>query len=228
MRKVYYGVFVDFYPPSYGDCDMIGARIYIARARRVAYATAGYEYYIYDEKRHSYVPIDDATVMERLSARIKHLFKLHKKEIIGCRPEKHDPYDTNNPQLGLKVDENGNKQVDEQYYNEAVKREAEKGNHEMVKAAEAKREEAHNYILNGTEQNEDNTKICTKEKSHEIPGYILSSVEEVDGYTVRHYEKIDNGEEPEYILESVEDRGEYKLSHMVRNPNYAKTLKRKL
>ena len=149
MRKVYYGVFADFWPPSYDDsCDLIGAHIYISRARRAAYATAAGEYYTKEKNESGYVKktiIDDATFIEKLVARTKYLFTPGRREIIGVRPQKHDPYNTSSPQLGIIVDEDGNRQVDEKYYQEAIERGIAKKDDAMVADAEQKREEARAY-----------------------------------------------------------------------------------
>lgn len=142
MRKVRYGRFVDFMPPTYDDdCGLIGAHAYIANAQREALKTAGYEYYVEDEGRK--VTIDDANYVERMVALMFFVFASNKKRVLGSRSiSSVNPYNDPTPQLGTRLDENGDRVVDEGYYENAIQRAIERGDRKAVVDAEKKFREA--------------------------------------------------------------------------------------
>ena len=115
MRKVNYGRFVDFMPPEPDyDSGLIGGHIYQKNAEEASLKTAGYEYYV--TKDGSKITIYDASVFEKLTARIKFVFEPKKKRVLGVRSERVNdvnPYGSTMPQLGVKLDKDGNRIVDE-------------------------------------------------------------------------------------------------------------------
>lgn len=121
MRKVRYGVFVDFMPPVYDPYGLIGEHIYVRRAERESLKTAGYEYYIIDNGEIKTVA--DANFFEKIRARFLFLFNSRKKKVVGVRDElKVSPYSDPDPQLGVKLADDGKKVVDESYYRMHEKR----------------------------------------------------------------------------------------------------------
>lgn len=147
MRKVYYGLFLDYMPPRYDACDLIGMHIYIKNAQKAALKTAGYEYYIYEDGDR--ITIDDASSLEKMRARILFLFNMRKEKILGVRSSKKkdvNPYSDPCPQLGICLDSNGNKKVDNHYYDSACERGIQEDDMDKVLEAELKREEAQQYV----------------------------------------------------------------------------------
>lgn len=121
MRKVKYGRFVDFMPPSYDPYGMAGGHIYARHAEEESLKTAGYEYYIIDNGEN--ITVNDATAIEKARARFEFLFNFKKKKVLGVRTEiVVNPYSDPNPQLGIRLDQNGNKEVDKAYYEKHEKR----------------------------------------------------------------------------------------------------------
>ena len=62
--------------------------------------------------------------------RFKFIFQPKKKRILGVRTEKKtevNPYSNSTPQLGVRLDKDGNKVVDEDYFRAAEERAIEKG-----------------------------------------------------------------------------------------------------
>lgn len=141
MRKVNYGRFVDFMPPEPDyDSGLIGGHIYQRNAEQASLKTAGYEYYITEDG--SKVTIYDASLLEKLSARIKFVFKPKKKRVLGVRTERQNdinPYSSTVPQLGVKYDKAGNLVVDEDYYNAAEERALLRGDRASAQEAHRKK-----------------------------------------------------------------------------------------
>lgn len=121
MRKVKYGRFVDFMPLGYDDNGLIGGHIYASHSEEESLKTAGYEYYIIDNNVKK--TIDDGTMIEKMRARFMFLFEPKKKKVLGTRSKSIvNPYINPNPQLGVKLDENGDKVIDKSYYESHEKR----------------------------------------------------------------------------------------------------------
>ena len=143
MRKVNYGRFVDFMPPmSDYDNGMIGGHIYQRHAEEASLETAGYEYYV-TEDGHK-VTIYDASMLEKLAARVKFVFNPKKKRVLGVRSERKqdvNPYSDPTPQLGVKLDKDGRRVVDRDYYRNAEKRALERGDRAAARAAYEKMKE---------------------------------------------------------------------------------------
>lgn len=143
MRKVNYGRFVDFMPPEPDyDSGLIGGHIYQRNAEEASLRTAGYEYYV--TKDGSKLTIYDATFFEKLTARIKFVFEPRKKRVLGVRSEKKadvNPYSDPTPQLGVKLDKNGNRVVDEDYYRNAEERALERGDRKAAREAYEKKKQ---------------------------------------------------------------------------------------
>jgi hypothetical protein len=143
MRNVRYGRFVDFMPPSYDyDSGMIGGHIYTRNAEEASLKTAGYEYYV--TKDGVKVTIYDASLLEKMAARVRFAFNTKKKRVLGVRTEKKDsisPYSDPVPQLGVRLDENGNKVVDEDYYRNAEERAIARGDRKAAREVYEKKQE---------------------------------------------------------------------------------------
>ena len=143
MRNVGYGRFVDFMPnysDDVWDTGMIGGHIYQRNEEEASLRTAGYEYYV--TKDGSKVTIYDASFVEKLLARAKFVFNPKKKKVLGVRSEKNDavhPYSDPIPQLGVKLDENGNKVVDADYYKAAEERAIARGDRQAARQAYEKK-----------------------------------------------------------------------------------------
>lgn len=150
MRKVYYGRFVDFMPVSddYDD-GLIGGHIYARNSQRAALRTAGYEYYVVEDGQ--YYIVDKPTILEKLSARVKFLFQPYKKRVLGERrwkekKSKVNPYSDSNPQLGIRLDSDGRKVVDDDYYDDAHVRSEEKDSPVMAADVKEKRKLVEKYV----------------------------------------------------------------------------------
>ena len=121
MRKVKYGRFVDFMPIGYDADGLIGGHRYARQSEEESLRTAGYEYYIIDNNIKK--TIGDATIIEKTYARFLFLFEPKKKKVLGVRSKTIiNPYSDPNPQLGVKLDEKGEKVVDKSYYESHEKR----------------------------------------------------------------------------------------------------------
>ena len=164
MRKVKYGRFVDFMPPEPDyDSGLIGGHIYQRNAEEASLKTAGYEYYV--TKDGSKLTIYDATFFEKLTARIKFVFEPKKKRVLGVRAEKKsevNPYSDPTPQLGVRLDENGNRVVDEDYYRNAEERALERGDRKAAREVYEKKKEVEAELA---EMLEDETKTESESKS---------------------------------------------------------------
>lgn len=164
MRKVKYGRFVDFMPPEPDyDSGLIGGHIYQRNAEEASLKTAGYEYYV--TKDGSKLTIYDATFFEKLTARIKFIFQPKKKRVLGVRTEKKaevNPYSDPTPQLGVRLDKDGNKVVDEDYFRGAEERAIEKGDRKAAREAYEKKKEVEDELA---KMLEDDTKADTDSKS---------------------------------------------------------------
>lgn len=162
MRNVSYGRFVDFMPyPSNEDVydmDMIGSHIYQRNAEEASLKTAGYEYYV--TKDGDKVTIYDASFLEKLFARTKFVFNSKKKRVLGVRSEakgKVNPYSDTSPQLGVRLDENGKKVVDKDYFSAAGERAAARGDIKAVNDAHRKMVEAEEELNSMFEEEKENT-----------------------------------------------------------------------
>ena len=148
MRKVNYGRFVDFMPPEPDyDSGLIGGHIYQKNAEEASLKTAGYEYYV--TKDGSKITIYDASVFEKLTARIKFVFEPKKKRVLGVRSERVNdvnPYGSTMPQLGVKLDKDGNRIVDEDYYRNAEERAIERGDREALQKVYEKKKEVEDEL----------------------------------------------------------------------------------
>ena len=160
MRNVKYGRFVDFMPPMDYDDDnfLIGGHRYIRHAQEQSLRTAGYEYYI--EKEGQLITIQDATILEKALARMKFVFKGHKKRVLGERTfetKKVNPYSGPIQKLGVKLDEKGNEVVDKAYFVESEKEALARGDREAARAVVQKRNEAEESIrrIQKNEQDDD-------------------------------------------------------------------------
>ena len=149
MRNVRYGRFVDFMPPSYDyDSGMIGGHIYTRNAEEASLKTAGYEYYV--TKNGSKLTTYDATLFEKLTARIKFVFEPKKKKVLGVRSDKKtytNPYSNSTPQLGVKLDKDGNKVVGEDYYRNAEDRALARGDRKVARVVYEKRKKLKKSLL---------------------------------------------------------------------------------
>lgn len=115
MRDVKYGKFVDFMPPTYDGSGMIGARIYVRQAQEEALKTAKNEYYIQEGYRE--IIVKDANIIEKMRARFKHLIDIDKHKVVGSRESAlNNPYNDPEPQLGVRINKDGKKEVDSSYY----------------------------------------------------------------------------------------------------------------
>lgn len=156
MRQVSYGRFVDFMPPSYDDYGMIGGHIYQRNAEEASLRTAGYEYYV--TKDGVKVTIYDASFVEKLLARAKFVFNSKKKRVLGVRTEKQEevnPYSSATPQLGVRLDKDGNKVVDEDYYRAAEERALARGDRKAAREVYEKKLEVEDELsrmLNESEE----------------------------------------------------------------------------
>ena len=118
MRNVYIGRFADYKPSEESEYDsgMIGANIAIADELRKLAKTIGLEYYVKDKEKGNLM-ITDATAMEKLIARLKYIFTLNKKRVVGYRTNKMSDLKRAGYQLGRKFDEEKNDWVvDKEYY----------------------------------------------------------------------------------------------------------------
>ncbi len=156
MRKVHYGCFVDFMPPEWEPDQPIGMHIYIRHAEEESLKTAGNEYYIVENGKKEI--IKDANIIEKANAKLRYLLNPNKKKIVGERSNsKVNPYSDPNPQLGVKLNEDGKKIIDDSYYNSAEKRveqDQSKSKEEKVKELE-KIKEKYEEVKNRLEEEQD-------------------------------------------------------------------------
>lgn len=123
MRKVYLGKFADYNPNSSYEDDvfaydheLIGGHIAARYDREKAQKTVGLEYYTKDEDGRN-IMINDATILEKLLAKAKYVFKLDKKKVVGYRSDKISDTLRAGYSLGRKYDEGKGKWVvDKEYY----------------------------------------------------------------------------------------------------------------
>ena len=157
IRKVNYGRFVDFMPPEPDyDSGLIGGHIYQSNAEKASLKTAGYEYYV--TKSGSKLTIYDATLFEKLTACIKFVFEPKKKKVLGVRSDKKtytNPYCNSTPQLGVKLDKDGNKVVDKDYYRNAEERALARGDRKAAREVYEKKKETEEELARMLEEASD-------------------------------------------------------------------------
>lgn len=165
MRNVRYGRFVDFMPPMDDyDNGMIGGHIYTRNAEEASLKTAGYEYYV--TKDGDKVTIYDASFLEKMAARVRFVFNTKKKRVLGVRSEKKNdvnPYSSPVPQLGVRLDKDGNKVVDEDYYRSAEERAIARGDRKAARQVYEKKKEVEDELAAMLEEK--------KEENTETKGY---------------------------------------------------------
>lgn len=161
MRKVKYGKFLDHKPAQYDNYDfiMIGQHIAINNETRELKETQSKEYYI-EENDLCPVIIKDPTILEKVVAKIKFIFKLNKNSVVGYRNNSESDLYKTEYQLGKKWDDEKQEWViDEKYYEnhnttaEEVK-EKRDSKEEFDKTLKVNPEEIENK-----QQNEEKTKI---------------------------------------------------------------------
>lgn len=166
MRKVNYGRFVDFMPPMDDyDYGLIGGHIYQRNAEEASLKTAGYEYYVTEEGHK--VTIYDASLLEKLAARVKFVFNPKKKRVLGVRSEKKqdaNPYSDPTPQLGVKLDKDGRRVVDKDYYRNAEERALARGDRAAANAAYEKMKQTEEELAKMFEE-EPKTEEATNSKA---------------------------------------------------------------
>lgn len=139
MRKVKYGTFVDFMPSSdESDNELIGAKAYRRSVEDASRKTAGKEYYVEEDGEKKV--IKNITLAEKAIALVGYAFNLNKKKVVGVRDNgKSNPYGSAFQQLGVKVDSEGKRVVDEGYYRDAEQRALDKGDRKGADEAYKKR-----------------------------------------------------------------------------------------
>lgn len=117
MRNVYIGKFADYKPASFDyDDGLIGGHIATRDDMERAARTIGLEYYIKDENGKN-IMIEDATISEKILARIKYIFKPNKVRVVGYRTDKMSDLLKPGYSLGRKYNEGKGKWVvDKEYY----------------------------------------------------------------------------------------------------------------
>lgn len=155
MRNVNYGRFVDFMPPE----PDYGGNIYQGNAEEASLRTAGI-------KKHGIkITIYDASLLEKMAARLKFIFQLKKKRALGVRTEKKaevNPYSNPIPQLGLRLDKDGNKVVDDDYFRWSEERAIEKRDRKAAREVYEKKKKVEAELA---KMLEDDTKADTDSKS---------------------------------------------------------------
>ena len=116
MRKVYIGKFADYKPAEYDyDYGLIGghraARYYMERTAK----TISLEYYVKDKDGRN-IMIKDATILEKVLARIKYVFNSNGGKVVGYRSTQTSDVLTPGYSLGRKRDDKGKWRVDKEYY----------------------------------------------------------------------------------------------------------------
>jgi len=124
VRKVNKGIFQDHETATRDydimDTPMIGARIAVNNEINQQAKTRALEYYITDENGKN-IMIEDATILEKISANLKYMVKPNKKKVVGYRSECGSDLKRPGFRLGLKWDEKEKSwQQDEEYYRKNV------------------------------------------------------------------------------------------------------------